>query len=69
LSTPSRFFLLLLADAACGCGVLHQVFQMPEISTEPVLVRKVKQFLGFDSFFEIIVSVEWLAVEENVRVC
>lgn len=29
---------------------------MPEISTEPVLVGKVKQFLGFDSFFEIVVS-------------
>ncbi|KAG6964594.1 hypothetical protein JG687_00005875 [Phytophthora cactorum] len=32
------------------------VFQMPEISTEPVLVGKVKQFLGFDSFFEIVAS-------------
>ncbi|OWZ23505.1 hypothetical protein PHMEG_0001604 [Phytophthora megakarya] len=33
---------------------VEQVFQMPEISTEPVLVGKVKQFLGFDSFFEIV---------------
>eukprot|EP00644_Phytophthora_capsici_P016399 jgi/Phyca11/508403/fgenesh2_kg.PHYCAscaffold_34_\ len=35
---------------------VEQVFQMPEISTEPVLVGKVKQFLGFDYFFEIIPS-------------
>ncbi|KAL3666659.1 hypothetical protein V7S43_008288 [Phytophthora oleae] len=33
---------------------VEQVFQMPEISTKPVLVGKVKQFLGFDSFFEIV---------------
>uniref|UniRef100_H3HE49 PX domain-containing protein n=1 Tax=Phytophthora ramorum TaxID=164328 RepID=H3HE49_PHYRM len=32
------------------------VFQMPEISTDPVLVGKVKKFLGFDSFFEITPS-------------
>ncbi|KAJ8576235.1 hypothetical protein ON010_g2976 [Phytophthora cinnamomi] len=35
---------------------VEQVFQMPEISMEPVLVGKVKQFLGFDSFFEIVSS-------------
>ncbi|KAI9995231.1 hypothetical protein PInf_012281 [Phytophthora infestans] len=35
---------------------VEQVFQMPKISTEPTLVGKVKQFLGFDSFFEIVES-------------
>ncbi|KAG7392681.1 hypothetical protein PHYPSEUDO_015069 [Phytophthora pseudosyringae] len=35
---------------------VEQVFQIPEISTEPVLVGKVKQFLGFDAFFEIVLS-------------
>ncbi|ETP00489.1 hypothetical protein F441_22116 [Phytophthora nicotianae CJ01A1] len=35
---------------------VEQVFQMPGNSTEPVLVGKVKQFLGFDSFFEIVAS-------------
>jgi len=36
--------------------VTCQVFQIPELSIDPVLVDKVKRFLGFDSFFEIVPS-------------
>ncbi|CAI5712380.1 unnamed protein product [Peronospora effusa] len=35
---------------------VEQVFQMPAISSEPVLVGKIRHFLGFDSFFEIVAS-------------
>ncbi|TDH70874.1 uncharacterized protein CCR75_003730 [Bremia lactucae] len=33
---------------------IEQVFQMPEISTQPLFIEKLKEFLGFDSFFEIV---------------
>ncbi|CAI5741804.1 unnamed protein product [Hyaloperonospora brassicae] len=33
---------------------VEQVFQMLEISTEPMLVEKVRQFLGLDAFFETV---------------
>lgn len=32
------------------------MFQIPELSADPVLVDKVKRFLGFDAFFEIVPS-------------
>ncbi|CAI5745593.1 unnamed protein product [Peronospora destructor] len=35
---------------------VEQVFQMPAISFEPVLVGKIKHFLSFDFFFEIVAS-------------
>ncbi|KAE9046726.1 hypothetical protein PR003_g1614 [Phytophthora rubi] len=47
---------------------VEEVFQMPEISTEPVLVGKVKQFLGFDFFFEIVPSSSGDDEEDNSEV-
>ncbi|CAH0473380.1 unnamed protein product [Peronospora belbahrii] len=35
---------------------VEQVFQMPVISSAPILVDKIKHFLGFDSFFKIVAS-------------